>query len=252
MTHAPAWLTARPIAHRGLHDAQAGIIENTISAANAAIVAGYAIEIDVQISADGEAMVHHDDALGRLNEGAAALAEMTAADLKAIPFKSTTDRIVALGEFCENVDGRVPLIIELKSRFDGDLRIARRAAELVNVYRGPAALMSFDPQLIECLRREYPSVIRGIVAERHYDDAEYDAITPDLKQSMAHLLHSWRTRPQFVAYRIHDLPSPGPWAARHVFGLPVLTWTVRTPQDAARAERHADQMIFEGWRPVLG
>src|SRR5512132_1216459 len=95
------WLTARPIAHRGLHDAASGAIENQPSAFRAAIAAGYGIECDLQISADGEAMVHHDDALGRLTDGAARLADMTAADIKAVRFKASTDRILTLGELCK-------------------------------------------------------------------------------------------------------------------------------------------------------
>src|SRR3990172_13244399 len=95
------WLTARPIAHRGLHDAAAGVIENTASAFNAAIAGGYGIETDLQISADGEAMVHHDDALGRLTEGSARLADMTAAEIKMVHFKASADPILTLGEPCE-------------------------------------------------------------------------------------------------------------------------------------------------------
>ena len=119
------WLTARPLAHRGLHDTSAGVIENTASAFSAAIAAGYGIECDLQISADGEAMVHHDDALGRLTEGSGRLAEMTAADIKAVRFKASRDRILTLGELCELVAGRATLVLELKSRFDGDRRLAR-------------------------------------------------------------------------------------------------------------------------------
>ena len=111
------WLTARPIAHRGLHDG-ASAIENTTSAFQAAIDGGYGIETDVQITADGEAMVHHDFALGRLTLGSRQLAAMTAAGLKEVPFKATADRMMTLGELCEFVGGRVPLLIELKSRFD--------------------------------------------------------------------------------------------------------------------------------------
>src|SRR3989304_763460 len=95
------WLTARPIAHRGLHDASAGVIENTASAFNAAIAGGYGIETDLQISGDGEAMVHHDDAFGRLTEGTGALAGMTAAEIKTVHFKASTDRIRTLGEPCD-------------------------------------------------------------------------------------------------------------------------------------------------------
>src|ERR1041385_3688579 len=164
------WLTARPIAHRGLHDAAAGVIENTATAFNAAIAGGFAIETDVQISADGEAMVHHDFALGRLTLGSRLLAAMTAAGLKEVPFRATADRMMTLGELCDFVAGRVPLVIELKSRFEGDLRLVKRAAEVVRAHAAPAALMSFDPAPIAALREIAPDVPRGIVAERHYED----------------------------------------------------------------------------------
>src|SRR4249919_3099342 len=125
------WLTARPIAHRGLHDAQRGIIENTATAFAAAISDSYGIETDVQISADGEAMVHHDDALGRLTEGFGRLADMSAADLARVAFKDTSDRMLTLGELCDLVGGRVPIAVELKSGFARDTRIAQRTAEVL-------------------------------------------------------------------------------------------------------------------------
>src|SRR6185295_7945803 len=95
------WLTARPVAHRGLHDAAAGVIENTPSAFAAAIAGNYAIECDLQVSADGEAMVFHDDALGRLTEGEARLDTMSASDLKRVPFRATQDRMITAGELCD-------------------------------------------------------------------------------------------------------------------------------------------------------
>jgi glycerophosphoryl diester phosphodiesterase len=244
-----SWLTARAIAHRGLHDAAAGIIENTGSAFTAALAAGYGIETDLQISADGEAMVHHDDALGRLTEGDAALASLSAADLKAIRFKATADRILTLPELCELTRGRAPLVLELKSRFDGDRRLAQRVAAVLKGYAGPAAVMSFDPEPIATLRRIAPNLTRGIVAERHYDHHEWHALPPSTKRSLTWLLHARETRPQFLAYSVNDLPAAAPWVARHLFGLPLLTWTVRTPAQVARARRHADQIIFEGFRP---
>jgi glycerophosphoryl diester phosphodiesterase len=244
-----SWLTARPVAHRGLHDAANGVIENTASAFKAAIKAGFAIETDLQISADGEAMVHHDFALGRLTLGSRQLAAMTAAGLKEVPFKATADRIMTLGDLCDLVAGRVPLVIELKSRFDGNLRAMKRAAEVLQGYAGPAALMSFDPAPIEALRGIAPAIVRGIVAERHYEDEEWHMLTAGQKRSLAFLLHAPRTRPHFVAYHVKALPSPAPWVARNIFGRPLLTWTVRTSEDRARAKRWADQMIFEGFRP---
>jgi glycerophosphoryl diester phosphodiesterase len=242
------WLTARPIAHRGLHDG-ASAIENTASAFQAAINGGYAIETDVQITADNEAMVHHDFALGRLTLGSRQLAAMTTAGLKEVPFKATSDRMMTLGELCEFVDGRVPLVIEVKSRFDGDLRLAKRAAEIVRSYSGPAALMSFDPAPIAALREIAPELPRGIVAERHYEHSEWHDLTPAQKRSLAFLFHGFRTRPHFVAYHVKDLPSPGPWIARYALGRPLLTWTVRTDADRQRAKTWANQMIFEGFRP---
>jgi glycerophosphoryl diester phosphodiesterase len=244
-----AWLTARPIAHRGLHDAAAGVIENTASAFSAAIAAGYGIETDLQISADGEAMVHHDDALGRLTQGSGRLAEMSAADITKVLFKDASDRIMTLSELCALVSGRVPLVLELKSHFDGDMRLVDRAAAVLANYGGPAAAMSFDPAMIEALRHRAPTVIRGIVAERRCTDAEWDRFPATEKWRMAFLLHAPLTRPQFVAYGIRDLPAAAPLIARVLFGLPLLTWTVRTNDDRARAARWADQVIFEGIRP---
>jgi len=243
------WLTARPVAHRGLHDAAAGVIENTASAFRAAIDGGFSIETDLQISADGEAMVHHDFALGRLTLGSRQLAAMTAAGLREVPFKNTADRMLTLGDLCELVAGRTPLVIELKSRFDGDRRLVARVAQVLQSYAGPVAVMSFDPALVQALREIAPGLPRGIVAERHYEDDEWQELSASRKRSLAFLLHAPRTRPHFVAYHVKDLPSLGPWLARYVFGLPLLAWTVRTEQDRQRARKWANQMIFEGFRP---
>ena len=241
------WLTARPIAHRGLHDAGHGVIENTASAVRAAVAGHYGIEVDLQISADGEAMVHHDDALGRLTEGSGRLAELTAGAIRAVPFKATSDRVLTLGELCDMVAGRVALVLELKSRFDGDRRIAARAAAVLAGYQGPVAVMSFDPFLIETVRAVAPGLPRGIVAERRYDD--WDGLTAAQRRQLSWFLHAPRSRPQFIAYAVYDLPAPVPLAGRYLCGLPLLTWTVRSEQDRRTASRWADQMIFEGFRP---
>ena len=242
------WLTARPIAHRGLH-APSGPVENTASAFSAAIAAGYAIECDLQISADGEAMVFHDDALDRLTEHAGRLAALTAAELKKVRFKQTSDRMLTLGDLCDLVAGRAALVLELKSRFDGNRRLAERVAQVVANYRGAVAAMSFDPAMVETLRHAVPGLARGIVAERHYAHHEWDRMPKAQKRRLACLLYAPRTRPQFVAYCIRDLPALAPFLARTLFGLPLLAWTVRTETERARAARWADQVIFEGWRP---
>ena len=109
--------------------------------------------------------------------------------------------------------------------------------------------MSFDPEPIIALRALAPAFTRGIVADRNYKDSEWRTLTGKQKRSLAFLLHARRSRPHFIAYQVNDLPSPGPWIARNVFGRPLLAWTVRTDAERARAKRRADQMIFEDFRP---
>ena len=246
---APDWLTARPVAHRGLHDAARGIIENMPGAVQAAIAGNFSIEVDIQLTADGEAMVHHDDALGRLTEGTGALLGKTAAELKAVPFKNTAERMMTLGDLCTLVAGRVPLVIEVKSHFDGDRKLVSRMADVLAGYSGPAVGMSFDPDQVLALRELVPSRARGIVAEREYTQAEWPEASEQQRRGMTHLRHAFRTRPHFVAYWVDELPAAAPWITRNIFGLPLLTWTVRTPEQRARAIRCADQMIFEGFVP---
>jgi glycerophosphoryl diester phosphodiesterase len=246
---APAWLTARPVAHRGLHDISRGIVENMPGAMQAAIAGNFAIEVDIQLTADGEAMVHHDDALGRLNQGSGALLQKTAAELKAVKFKDTGESMMSLADLCTLVAGRVPLVIEVKSRFDGDRRLVRRMAEVLSSYSGPVVGMSFDPDQVQALRQIAPDLPRGIVAQRDYDDDYWKKLTKEQRDSMLYLRHGFRTEPHFVAYWVDQLPAPAPWIARNIFGCPLLTWTVRTPEQRERAARYADQIIFEGFVP---
>jgi glycerophosphoryl diester phosphodiesterase len=243
----PNWLTARPVAHRGLHDAAHGVIENTPSSVAAAIAANYAIEVDLQITADGEAMMHHDDALGRLNEGTAPLKTMNAADLRHVTYNTTTDRMISLGELCDLVGGRVTLVLELKSHFDGDARLPLRVAEVLQSYAGPVAAMSFDPGQTATLRDAAPGLRRGLVAENNYLPQQQGRSR--FRGRADYVRDLLRARPQFLAYSVKDLSSAVPRITHRLLGLPLLTWTVRSAKDRARAERWADQMIFEGFRP---
>lgn len=246
---APEWLTARPVAHRGLHDRARGIVENMPSAMLAAVDRNFAIEVDVQLSSDGEAMVHHDYVLGRLNEGDADLSTLAAVQLKRVQFHDTNDRMMTLGDLCDLVAGKVPLVVEIKSRFKGDRQLVRRTSELLTAYKGPAAAMSFDPDQVLALKEVAPQLPRGIVAQRDYDDGYWTHLSVAQRREMMHLRHAFQTRPHFVAFAVNDLPSPAPWVARRLFGCSLLTWTVRTTEQRAIAGRHADQMIFEGFVP---
>lgn len=250
-SRAPAWLTARPVAHRGLHNRAQGLVENMPSSVDAAVARNFGIEVDLQLSGDGEAMVHHDYELGRLTEGSGDLLTKTAAELKAVAFKNTADRMMTLGDLCARVDGRVPLVLEVKSRFNGDRKLVSRMAEVLSSYCGPAVAMSFDPDQVLAIRDLMPRIPRGVVAERRYEEAEWKRLPPDKVREMIGLRHAFLTRPHFIAYWVNELPAPAPWIARNIFGCSLLTWTVRTPEQRARASRWADQMIFEGFVPDL-
>jgi glycerophosphoryl diester phosphodiesterase len=243
------WLSARPIAHRGLHNAAAGLIENTAGAVQAAITAGYGIEVDVQISADGEAMVHHDDVLGRLTEGEGRLDRLSADVLKRVPFRNSGERMMTLGDLCDLVAGRIIMLIEMKSRFDGDDRLPARVAKILDGYRGLAAPMSFDPGQVAMLRHKAPALVRGIIAAKYRPNPYWDSMPVWMRYGMGYLLTGPAAHAQFVAYGVADLPALAPFLARQLFGLPLLTWTVRTAAERQCAERWADQMIFEGIRP---
>ena len=249
MNGAPEWLTARPIAHRGLHDITHGIIENTAGAMGAAVAGGYGIEVDLQISADGEAFVHHDDVLGRLTEGEGRLDQLSAAALKRVRFRGSDERLLTLGELCDLVGGRAPLLLELKSRFDGDERLPARVANILAGYSGPAAPMSFDPMQLAVLRQKAPTLPRGIVAAKYRPHPYWDQMPPRLRYGMGSLLPALTARPHFVAYAFDNLPAAAPAFARHVLCLPLLTWVVRSEAEQERARHFADQIIFEGFRP---
>lgn len=248
---APSWLTARPVAHRGYHNIGAGRIENTLTAVRAAVERDFAIEVDVQLTGDGEAVVHHDESLGRLTQGSGKLIDMTTDAIRAIRFKASDDHIPTLTELFDTVAGRVPLVIEIKSTFPrpGDDRLAARTVELTKAYSGPAALMSFDPEVVKAVRRLGPNIPRGIVADDATDMEHYGKLTALDRFSLRHLLHGFSSQPDFVAYHVDSLPAIGPTVARKIFGRPLLTWTVRRPEQRRIAEAHADQMIFEGFDP---
>jgi glycerophosphoryl diester phosphodiesterase len=207
------------------------------------------MECDIQISADGEAMVFHDQTLERLTDGSGRVDALPAAELKRVAFRDTADRMITLGELCDLVANRTGLFVEIKSRFDGDMRLVTRAADVLVGYTGRVALMSFDPAPIAALRTLAPRLPRGIVAERHYTHAEWSPLPARTKRALAYFHHALRSRPQFIAYSIKDLSSAIPQLARTVLRLPLLTWTVRTDVDREHAARYADQMIFEGFRP---
>ncbi|WP_342642213.1 glycerophosphodiester phosphodiesterase family protein [Rhodoligotrophos ferricapiens] len=243
-----SWLTARPFAHRGLHDRARGIIENTASAVATAIEHGYAIEVDLQRTGDGEAVVFHDAILERLTNGEGAVAAHSLRQLQQLSITGSRDRIQSLDELLDQVQGRAALVLELKSLWDGCGPLEQRVARALSGYRGPVAVMSFDPDSVAALAHYGPRLVRGFTCSidgevtdgEHLSAARRRAVsTPAILEQLA---------PDFIAHQVRSLPSPlSRWARRH--GRPVLTWTVRSASDRRQASLFADQMIFEGFTP---
>ncbi|KAF0231032.1 MAG: glycerophosphoryl diester [Beijerinckiaceae bacterium] len=246
----PAGFMARPIAHRGLHLIENGLVENTRTAFDAAITGRYGIECDIQASADGEAMVFHDFLLDRLTEGAGRTDNLPAAQLRTLAFKVGTDRMETLADLFAQVAGRVPLVVEIKSRFDGDGRIATRVAALARDYAGPLVFKSFDPAKLVALREAGVMQPLGIVGESDYSHGEYDHLSAEEKRALANLLHFGVSRPDFISWNHKDLPSAGPYLARSQLGMPVMSWTIRSQEAADKVAPHVDQIVFERFTPA--
>jgi glycerophosphoryl diester phosphodiesterase len=231
------WLTARPIAHRGLHSLGEGRPENTLAAFETAVKAGYGIECDVHVSSDGVPVVFHDDGLERLTGERGCVRDLTAHELADIRVCGTSECIPTLDELLALVEGRVPLLIELKHIRRRDAGLAWGVAERLKRYAGPAAAMSFRASLIRELRAADPHLVRGLTAAGNWRTGPH------------HLRNLVRLNVDFVSYGIDDLPTPVPIFARRWLRLPLICWTVRTPAQLRRARAWTDQITFEGFLP---
>ncbi len=226
------WLKGVTYAHRGLHNSSAA--ENSHSAFAAAIEAGLGIECDVRLSADGGAVVFHDRELHRLTSETGPVAVRTLAELSRIALPpGPGDVIPSLGSLLGQVAGRVPLLIEIKTERDGPAdAICKAVLRDVAPYQGPVAVMSFDPRVGRWFHHNAPRVIRGLVVS----EANGGAIQ--------RCLSLWQARADFLAYDVRDFPSAFA-AAQRARGIPILTWTVSSPELRQRAEKHADGFIAE-------
>lgn len=232
------FLTRTPFAHRGLHGP--GAVENSRAAFEAAIQAGHGVETDVQVSKDGVAMVFHDYELDRLTRKSGLVIERKAAKLETIKFKDGDETVPRLTEMLDLIDGRAPVLIELKAKSRKVKKLCRSVASALADYAGEAAIMSFNPEVGRWFLRNAPRIVRGLVIT----EREEVSLTARLKGAMQRSLSVFRAEPQFLAYDIRDLPSAFADSLREQ-GMPVLTWTVRTEGDRARAAQGADQIIYE-------
>lgn len=236
--HRVDWLGKWRYAHRGLHDGMSDgpVLENAMPAFDAAIAAGVGIECDVQRSSDNKPMVFHDYVLERLTGATGAVADRTSADLQLIALRGDNGTIVELAHMLDHIEGRVPVLIEIKADSDqiGGLCLGVRRA--LEGYGGKAAVMSFNPAVVAWFARNAPHVLSGIVISEENDKGW----TGRLKR---HFM-LWASRPQFLAYDVRDLPSSFVTAQRQR-GFPVVTWTVRDDVQHAIAAAHADAPIYE-------
>lgn len=243
----PAFLKT-PIAHRALHDASKGVYENCRSAIIAAIEHGYAIEIDLQLSADGRAMVFHDDTLDRLTDKHGDVSDYTAAELTQIKVGSGQDVIEPLEDILRLVDGRVPLLIELKdqsrqlSQTDG--RLEQATIDALSLYEGAVAVMSFNPHMIATMAKLSPDLLLGLTTGSFMDPSwGIDA------ERIAHLSQITDFDPKrytFVSHFALELASPCIQTLKEQ-GVAIFTWTIRSPEAEAVARQTVDNITFEGY-----
>ena len=242
------WLVAKPIAHRGLHNEAKGLVENCESSFAAAIQHGFSIETDVELSKDGEAMVFHDDNVERVMDATGPVKNFTVAELKHMRYRQGRDQMQTLAELVEQVAGRSTLVVEIKSLWDGDFTLTDRAVQVLSHYDGPFALMSFDPALIARAANIAPHMVRGITADR-VTSPYYNFMPIAKRLAMRSFSHLPQTRPDFISFDFTQLPfEPITWFRNA--GHPVLTWTIRSGEQAQAARRFSDQVTFENFVPT--
>jgi len=238
---APRWLRERPIAHRGLHDDLRP--ENSLAAFEAAATAGYPIELDVHLSADGHVVVFHDVTLDRLTGGPGAVADTPLAELLLRRLLSSDQTIPSLDQVLALVAGRVPVLVELKPPPRvGPLEHA--VCEVLGRHPGDYAVQSFDPYSMLWMRRHAPHLPRGMLAA----DMRDEDLPLHHATALRNLLLAPRVRPDFIAYELWSLPYWAPRAWQRL-GRPLVAWTVRDEGGLARARALADNVIFEYVRP---
>ena len=243
------WLVAKPIAHRGLHQEAKGIVENCESAFAAAIENNFSIECDIELTKDGEAVVFHDDVVERVLDAKGAVKSFTTAELKNMRYLQGRDKIQTLAELLEQVAGLTTIVIEIKSLWDDDFTLTDRAIKVLAQYNGPYVLMSFDPDLIARVAAVAPDTIRGITADRVIDPY-YNALPIAKRLSMQNYWHLPFSRPHFVSFDFSQLPFQ-PITQFRAAGHPILTWTIRSDEQAALARQYCDQITFEYFIPAV-
>ncbi|GLQ57503.1 glycerophosphodiester phosphodiesterase family protein [Devosia nitrariae] len=242
----------RPVAHRGLHDRAAGIIENSASAFEAAIARNFAIECDLQLTSDGVPVVFHDPDRKRLQGVEGLVADATAAEMTTTPLLDSAagDCPQTFTAFLAQIRGRALLQVELKHQRDitNTQLLARAAAEALKAYEGPVTVESFDPRLITLIRQFGFTGPRGIITQDYTPNGWHGDLPEEQRFVLKHLLHWHETQFDFIscAKDALELPAVKFWRA---LGKPVTGWTIKSAVEAEAAGPHIDQIVFEGFDP---
>jgi glycerophosphoryl diester phosphodiesterase len=249
----PPALLRIPVAHRALHDRAKGVIENSATAVRAAMAAGYAIEIDVQLSADGQAMVFHDDRMERLTAATGLVRDHAADALGRMVLMGARDTIPTLDHVLTMVAGQVPLLIEIKDQSlkmsDTDGRLEAAVAAMLRAYKGDVAVMSFNPHSMAHMARLAPDMARGITTSA-YDPQDWAPLPPAQCDALRAIPDYDRVGASFISHEAHDLSRPRV-ADLKAGGAAILCWTIRSPNDEAKARAVAQNVTFEGYRAVI-
>ncbi len=234
-------------AHRGLHDENLGVPENSLAAFSRAVENGYGMELDVQRTSDGQVVVFHDDTLSRMCGAPQRVGELTYEALKAYPLPDGS-AIPLLSEVLQLVAGRTPIIVEIKYH-GGAAENARAAFGVLREYDGPCAVESFHPAAVRYFKQEAPDVMRGQLASGgKWNKKETNGLA---HFALKHLLVNAIGRPHFVAYSCPDDHTLGMWLMKHWYKPPLAAWTIRDAETLHLAERAYDFPIFEGFRPGI-
>lgn len=238
------WLIQTPIAHRGLHHDDGFIPENSLAAFKRAVVAGYPIELDIQVTAGGQVIVFHDSDLERMCGLKKATRDLGEEELKSFFLKGGTEQIPLLTDVFKLVAGKVPLLIEIKS-LNGVKNAKTDILQLINKYHGDIAIQSFDPFILSWFAKHIPTITRGQLAASFTGEK-----MPFLaKLILKNLWLNFLSRPDFIAYNVADLPLKKVGYLRSK-GLPVLGWTVRSELTQTQIAPYCDNIIFEGYKPL--
>ena len=243
-----AWerLVGPPIAHRGLWSPD-GPPENSLGAFQAACEAGYGIELDVQLSADGEAMVFHDTTLARMAGRPGRLSDYSAGDLRQMKLAGADENIPTLAEALTEVGRRAMVHIEIKIPFGEVGPLERRVHDVLIDHKGPVAVLGFNPYSHAWFADHHPKILRGLNSYS-YRGADARQLSPDVRKKYADLGHVSIARPHFLALGLDMLPSSRGETLRKA-GMPVIAWTVKEPAQWDAVKDGCDNLIFEGFAP---